>query len=243
MANLYRFLAHSEHPLARAVRGLHSAFKNFSIPAPRFVFKPLLWIVLGIRSAWYFFLRVFVCEPFFKAYCTKYGRGLRTDVYIHWMQGKGDIIVGDDVIVDGKCTFAFASSYSEHPTLLIGDHSGIGHACKFVVGNRITIGRHCRIGQSVWMFDSTGHASDPAKRLSGMPPEPEEVRPIHVGDNVWIGDRVIVFPGVMIGEGSVIAPASVVTSDVPANTIAMGNPARKIAALKPATDNSLAYTS
>jgi acetyltransferase-like isoleucine patch superfamily enzyme len=232
MASVYRFLATSDHPAARAARGLHRGMRNLTLPAPRVVVRPMLWAFLTARSLYYFGMRVFLCEPLFKASCARYGRGVRTDVYIHFIQGKGDIILGDDVIVDGKCCFHFASRVSVRPTLSIGDHSGVGHNCHFSVAKRIDIGRHCRIASDVWMFDSPGHPSDPEPRRLGRPPGDGDVRPIVVGDNVWIGGRSIIFPGVTIGEGSIVSAGSVVLGDIPPFTVVAGNPARRIASLK-----------
>jgi maltose O-acetyltransferase len=54
----------------------------------------------------------------------------------------------------------------------------------------------------------------------------EAAKPITVGDNVWLGGGVIVCPGVTIGDNSVIGAGAVVTRDIPANVVAVGNPAR-----------------
>lgn len=192
---------------------------------------PLLWIVLAIREVYYFLARVFVCEPLFKAYCTKYGRNLHTGVFLHWIQGRGRIVLGDNVRIDGKSSFTFAARYSEHPTLEIGDNSGVGHNSVFVIGKRITIGKHCRLASNVYLFDSPGHPMDAAARMAGLPAAAEDVREIVVGDNVWIGSRAVIFPGVKIGEGSVVATGAVVMSDVPAYTLVAGNPARQVKSL------------
>jgi serine acetyltransferase len=206
--------------------------RTFTLPAPRLIVKPLLFGFLALRVAYFFAKRVFVCEPLFKAYCTQYGRHVRTGVFVHWVQGKGNLILGDDVLIDGKCTFAFAARFTDRPTLTIGDHADIGHNCTFTVGKRITIGRHCQIASDVWMFDASGHQTDPAARLAGLPPTAEEVRPITIGDNVWIGRRCIIFPGVTIGDGSVITAGSVVMNSVAPYIVVAGNPARKIASLR-----------
>lgn len=229
---LRRILAASEHPAARLARKARGVIIHFTLPAPRLLTKPLLWTYLGLRSTYYYTMRVFICEPLFKAQCTRFGRGVRTDAYVHWIQGKGRLLIGDDVLVDGKCSFTFACRFSDAPTLEIGDHTGIGHGCTFVVGKRISIGSHCRIAGNAWFYDSIGHARDPAARLAGMPPDPGEVQPITIGDNVWIGARAIIGPGVTVGEGSIIAAAAVVNSDVPPYTIVAGNPARKIGVLR-----------
>jgi len=224
-----KFFATSNHPLARFTRRMRRW--RFSLPAPQLIVWPLLKLYLAGRFVWYTFRRVFIAEPLFKAYCTKYGRGLHTDIFIHWIEGKGSIIIGDDVLVDGKCGFAFASRFSDNPTLEIGDHTGIGHLCSFTVARKITIGRHCRIASGVWMFDSPGHPIDPDARRAGRPPNPEDARPISIGDNVWIGRDAIIYPGVTVGNNSIISAAAVVTADVPENTVVAGNPARKIMAI------------
>jgi acetyltransferase-like isoleucine patch superfamily enzyme len=153
---------------------------------------------------------------------------VRTGVFFHWVQGRGNLILGDHVVVDGKCSFAFATRFSAKPTLRIGDYTGIGPQCSFAVGKEISIGRHCRIATEVMIFDSPGHPGDPAARLAGLPTEPEEVRPVFIEDNVWIGRRAIIMPGVTIGHGSVVASGAVVMANVPPNTLVAGNPARQV---------------
>jgi acetyltransferase-like isoleucine patch superfamily enzyme len=237
MAHFHQFLALSPRPVARGLRALRRGVRNFTLPAPRVVVKPMLWSFLAVRLVYYCAVRLFICEPLFKASCKQYGRGVRTDVYIHFIQGQGDIILGDDVLIDGKCSFTFASRYTTHPTLEIGDHSGVGHNCSFTIGNRITIGRFCRLASDSCLFDSSGHASDPTARQTGTPAPEQDVRPIVIADNVWIGRSCIIYPGVTIGEGSIVSAGSVVVGTVPPYTVVAGNPARKIATLpRPAAD-------
>ena len=228
---IYRSLALSNHPLARGARGAYRRVMRFSVPSPRWVFRPLLGIILGARSAYYFVMRVFICEPLFKACCARYGKDVHTGPHLHWIEGGGAIEVGDDVRLDGKCGIFFAARYSERPALIIGDHTGIGHNCAFVVGREIRIGRHCRIASSVQMFDSPGHPMEPEARRAGLPANAADVRPISIGDNVWIGSSSIIFPGVTIGDNSVVAMGAVVMNSVPPNVVVAGNPARQIASV------------
>jgi acetyltransferase-like isoleucine patch superfamily enzyme len=218
----------SDHPAASVVRRTRRAFVQFSVPAPSLIVRPILAVFLALRATYYFIMRVFVCEPLFKAYCTRYGRNLRTGVFVHWVQGHGRIILGDDVIVDGKCSFTFGSRFTDSPTLTVGDGTGIGHGCAFTVAREIRMGRNVRVALNVRMFDSPGHPANPAARLAGLPAGEEDVRPIIIGDNVWIGSEAIIFPGVTIGEGAVVAAGAVVMSDVPPFTLVAGNPARQI---------------
>jgi serine acetyltransferase len=209
------------------VRNTRRAILNLSLPAPHPVVRFALTAFLAVRSAYYFFMRVFICEPLFKAYCSSYGRDLHTGVFVHWVQGSGRILIGDHVTIDGKSSFIFASRYAEQAMLRIGDYCGIGHGCMFTVGREISIGRRTRIAEGVTMFDSPGHPADPAARLSGKPATNEDVRPICIGDNVWIGRGAYIYPGVTIGDNAVVAAGAVVMTDVPPNTLVAGNPARQ----------------
>jgi acetyltransferase-like isoleucine patch superfamily enzyme len=216
----------------RVLRAARRGILNFSLPAPRLLAVPFLWLVVALREAYYFVARVFVCEPLFKAYCASYGRNVHTGVYLHWVQGRGRLVLGNNVRIDGKCSFSFAARYSEHPTFEIGDDSGIGHNGTFIIGKRITIGRHCRLAGSVYMFDSPGHPMDAAARQAGQPAAAEDVREIVVADHVWIGARAVIYPGVKLGEGCVVATGAVVMTDVPPYTLVAGNPARQMRALQ-----------
>ncbi len=87
----------------------------------------------------------------------------------------------------------------------------------------ITIGDDCQIGPNVQLLTPI-HPLSPEERRAKL----EAARPIVIEDNVWLGGGVIVCPGVRIGENSVIGAGSVVTRDIPANVVAVGNPARVI---------------
>jgi len=194
--------------------------------------RTVLAVFIALRTVIGFVWRVLVCEPFFKAYCTSYGRNLHTGEYLHWVQGQGELVVGDNVMVDGKCGFSFAARFVEKPRLSIGNHTTIGHGSSFTVGKSIQIGDECRIATNVRMFDSPGHPLDPEERRKGMPVSADGVRPIVVERNVWIGADSVIFPGVSVGEGSIIATCSVVTTNVEPFTMVAGNPARRIYKLK-----------
>jgi acetyltransferase-like isoleucine patch superfamily enzyme len=242
MSKIYSFLARSQHPLAREARRLYHRMEQVSLPAPGPLVKPAMWAFLGLRSAYHFGARVFVAEPLMKGYCKSYGKNFHTGSSVHWVQGKGDLIVGDDVLIDGMCNITFASTISDHPTLRIGDRTMIGHGAALVVARQITIGADCLIAGGVRIFDSPGHPSDPEPRRARQRPSDEDVRPVVVEDNVWIGVDAVIAPGVRVGEGSIVSAKSVVLNDVPAYTVVMGNPARRILQLKPTTGTATAPT-
>jgi len=92
----------------------------------------------------------------------------------------------------------------------------------------ITIGADVQIGPNVQLLTPT-HPVDIELRREKY----EAAQPIVIGDNVWLGAGAIVLAGVTIGENSVIGAGAVVTKDVPANVVAVGNPARVIRNIEP----------
>jgi acetyltransferase-like isoleucine patch superfamily enzyme len=188
----------------------------------------LLACFLGCRTVIKFFIRVFICQPAFKAYCSSYGRRLTTTTHLPWVQGHGRIVVGDDIWINGRIAITFAVRYSEAPVLDVGGGSCIGHNVSFVIGKRITIGKVCLIGNDVIIFDAPGHPTSAPLRRVGAAAPPDAVKPVTISDNVWIGQRGIICPGVTVGEGAVVSAGSVVMTDVAPYTIVAGNPARRI---------------
>src|SRR5687767_5491200 len=97
MALSYQSLVLSDNPAIRLLRKTRRAILDFTLPAPHLVVRPVLWGYLAVRSVYHYLVRVFICEPLFKAYCKQCGRRVRTGIFIHWIEGQGDLIVGDDV--------------------------------------------------------------------------------------------------------------------------------------------------
>ncbi|MGP3937197.1 sugar O-acetyltransferase [Nonomuraea sp. KM88] len=92
----------------------------------------------------------------------------------------------------------------------------------------ITIGDDVQIGTNVQLMTPT-HPVDPELRRAGW----EAARPITIGDDVWLGSGAIVLAGVTVGDNTVVGAGAVVTRDLPANAVAVGNPARVIRTIEP----------
>ena len=92
---------------------------------------------------------------------------------------------------------------------------------------KITIGNNVFIAPNVCLITEE-HAMDVEQRLAGL----EYAHPVTIGDNVWICTGALILPGVTIGANSVIGAGSVVTKDIPANCLAVGNPCCVIRSLK-----------
>ena len=88
---------------------------------------------------------------------------------------------------------------------------------------RITIGDDVQIGPNVQLLTPT-HPTEPEPRRAKW----EAARPITIEDNVWLGGGVIVLPGVTIGADTVVGSGAVVSRDLPAGVVAVGNPARVV---------------
>lgn len=108
-----------------------------------------------------------------------------------------------------------------------GHHVHFGHHVyanfnlTIVDDTHVYIDDHVMIGPNVVISSGT-HPIDPQLREKGL----QYNLPVHIKRNVWLGSGVQVMPGVTIGENSVIGAGSVVTKDIPANVVAVGNPCR-----------------
>ena len=108
--------------------------------------------------------------------------------------------------------------------ITLGERVFINSGCKFQDQGGVSIGDDCLIGHNT-VFATLNHDLDPARRANLHP------APIVVGRNVWIGANVTVLPGVTIGDHAVVGAASVVTRDVPDNSVVIGSPAHLVRSL------------
>jgi acetyltransferase-like isoleucine patch superfamily enzyme len=112
-------------------------------------------------------------------------------------------------------------------TIQIGDYCLIAPGVEITAAKSITIGANTMIAAECSINDCDWHGLYNRTRPFRC------TKPVVLGNNVWLGARVIVCKGVTIGDNSVIGAGSVVTSDIPANVVAAGNPARVVKELNP----------
>jgi acetyltransferase-like isoleucine patch superfamily enzyme len=109
----------------------------------------------------------------------------------------------------------------------VGDYVLISPGSRISASDEIRIGNSVMMANSVYITDSDWHG------IYDRTARDARVMPVHIDDNVWLGDHAMVLKGVTIGENSVVAARAVVTKDVPANVIVAGNPARVVKELDP----------
>jgi acetyltransferase-like isoleucine patch superfamily enzyme len=169
-----------------------------------FIMRPLLWlkgITLGRNT-------IFGGLTLFSRYPDSI---IEIGDYANFKSTSGSNLIG----INRKCIIS---------TNLARAHLKIGDNCGFsgtVIGvfKSVVLGDNVRCGANTLITDSDWHLDDPRAG---------EVKPIRIGDNVWLGVNSVVLKGVTIGENTVIGANSVVVKNIPANVIAAGNPCKVI---------------
>lgn len=110
--------------------------------------------------------------------------------------------------------------------IFLGEDFFANHHCVMLDAAEIRIGARVLLGPAVHLYTAT-HPTDAKERAVGM----QLIAPINLGDDCWIGGQTVIMPGVTIGARTVIGAGSVVTHDVPADVVAVGNPCRVIRAI------------
>ena len=111
--------------------------------------------------------------------------------------------------------------------ITIGSNCYFGSFNHITATNNIKIGDNVLTGKFVTITDNS-HGDTDIDSLKLKPIDRPIVSkgPVKIGNNVWIGDKATILPNVTIGDGAVIAANAVITKDVPAYSVAAGNPAR-----------------
>lgn len=125
----------------------------------------------------------------------------------------------------------FYCDYGNH--IEVGDNFFANYNCTIIDVAKVTIGNNVMLAPNVAIY-TAGHPIHPDSRNSAY----EYGIKVTIGNNVWIGGNVVINPGVTIGDNVVIGAGSIVTKDIPANVVAVGNPCRPI---KQITENDRKY--
>lgn len=212
---------------ARGLLGIHLPVNRLTRP----LWRGLYSLHVLVRESWIWARRFFWNEPLFRSQCAAVGSGLWMEE-LPYLQGRGRIVLGQGVRLSGKPHFAFCNRHDDIPELVIGDGTFVGHLCDFRIARSLRIGEHCLIAGAVTIADYDGHPLDAAARRGGATSPRAEIRPVEIGDDVWIGHGAVILKGVKIGDRAVIGAHATVTRDVPSDCVVAGNPARPVRDLR-----------
>lgn len=146
--------------------------------------------------------------------------------------GQGKIKIGQNVVLGFFPSPKFYNTYGHieargvNSQIIIEEGTSINNNFSIIANETlIKIGKNCAIGFNFNCADSDFHG---IKKEDRNNPEKIKTAPVKIGNDVFIGNDVTVLKGVNIGDGAVIGAGSIVTKNIPASTIACGNPARVI---------------
>ena len=152
--------------------------------------------------------------------------------------GGNNISIGNHVRIGKDVMLYTHPHYNEQeltPSIIIGDNSRIGRRSHLTSIQSICIGNGVRMGNDIFITDNAHGGGDNIVHQLDIAPNLRPLYskgPVIIADRVWIGDKVIILPGVSIGEGAIVGAGAVVTHNIPAYSVAVGNPARVVKTLK-----------
>ena len=196
------------------------------------VFRPaaaLLWAERDLRHRiWPLLAKILYREPLLRYRAEAVGRRLNLEGALPLIIGNGRIRIGDDVAIGTQNTWIVGFKVSTDAQLIIGHRVYVGYQTSLSVAMRVEIGDDTMLASHVQIYDNISHPISPSRRLRHESFTLDEASAVIVGRNCWIGTGALIMRGVTIGDNSVVAAATVVTSDVPPDSLVAGNPARII---------------
>ena len=155
-------------------------------------------------------------------------RIVRLPVFI---RGKNGIKGAENLTTGINLRIDIVYSGNNTPILTIGKNVELNDYVHIGVADEVSIGDNTLIASKVFISDHN-HGSYAGKNQSNPNEKPIsrvlKTKKVNIGKNVWIGEFVSILPGVTIGDGAIIGAMSVVSKDIPSNSIAVGSPARVI---------------
>ncbi len=147
------------------------------------------------------------------------------------IRGKKMITWGHNLTSGNYCRIeAFIADSDQSKKIYFGNNIQLNDYVHISAIDSVTIGNDVLMASHVYISDNShgSYKGNDEDTSPNIPPikRPYYVAPVNIGARVWLGEGVIVMPGVTIGDGAIIGAHSIVNKDIPANTIAVGSPAR-----------------
>jgi acetyltransferase-like isoleucine patch superfamily enzyme len=148
------------------------------------------------------------------------------------LRGEGRIAIGSGVFV-GSGSWLQVLEGGEGVALELGDGTSIAGNCVLSAARSVRLGSKVLLARNVYVSDHIHAYRDTAHAV--LEQGVEQVEPVVIEDGAWLGQNVIVCPGVRIGRGAVVGGNSVVLEDVPDYSLAVGSPAKVVREFAPVT--------
>lgn len=143
------------------------------------------------------------------------------------IRGKKDIFIGNNTtILNGARIQTYNELTGLNSKIVIGDNCYIGYNNTFLAGGDIVLEDGVLMASNI-LLSSENHSIDPENAVYYMD-QPLKCASLHIGEGTWIGERVCILPGVVIGKKCVIGAGSIVTSSIPDYSVAVGSPAKVV---------------
>ena len=214
----------------RALRRIARLLLSPSAPRiPSALRSPLRWLYefhWGVIVVWNFILNLCYRQPLFQARCASFGRGVVID-RLPFVSGHAEIHIGNDCYIGGNLTI-MSGRVLDRPMFVMKDRAELGWNVRITVNREVIIEEHARVSFNCQIADSDGHPRQADLRAANQPMAARDIRPVRICKHAWVGNGTHIMKGVTIGEGAVIGANSVVISDVPPYSLALGNPAEVV---------------
>lgn len=216
----------AETPFYANLKEIAKAVRRISVPSWRPLHLPLYYFHVGVCA---FFNKVYQglwTVPLFRARCVSCGSGLRLPNGMPLVVGEHlHLYIGNDVKI--LLSTLMSGHVFDSSQIKIGNRVTIGHNTCISAAKSVEIGDDT-VMADIFIADNDGHPLSPELRRRHASVGPEDVKPIKIGKNVWLGGGCYVLKGSVIGDNSIIAANSVVAGEIPANCVAAGSPAKVI---------------
>lgn len=166
--------------------------------------------------------------------CTRlFYKGARLVRRPFYCRGKSRLQFAEGFTTGHHCRFDLLGERCDNSKkLIIGKNCKLGDNVHIVANEKVIIGDNCLMASKIYISDTSHgeYSNVSADSSPNIPPDarPLYIKPISIGNNVWIGENVCIFLGVKIGDGCIIGANSVVNRDVPDNCIMVGSPAKEV---------------
>jgi acetyltransferase-like isoleucine patch superfamily enzyme len=215
-------------PLAKRV--VHRSLEPS--PSNRWLFSGIYQANWFAREFYEWARRSLVATPVFLSQCTSHGTDITAD-RLPYISGPCSIELGSHIRFGGTLV-VLPSGHGELPVLKIGSGVYFGHEVAIGLGRRVEIGDYVAIGGPTFITDTEGHNQyNPDRPIWEVPPSDEDVAEVVIEDRVQIAQSCVILKGVRIGARSIIGAGSVVRSNIPPDSVVMGNPARVVKRMRP----------